>query len=132
MPSFLSWLPLSLTNSTPSNPITPSFLIAHRLSRRGKTRYWGYIKPTDPTPPTTPSPVLAFNPQSVTFGTISAGTSKQQTLTIRNAGTAPVTFTPTSIALTQTDPTANVYSISAGTCTGTVQVNKTCNAVVSL
>src|SRR3982751_3605042 len=37
MHSFLSWLPWSLTNSTPSNPITPSFLIAHRLSRRGIT-----------------------------------------------------------------------------------------------
>src|SRR4051794_6528354 len=43
MHSFISWLPLSLTNSTPSNPITPSFLIAHRLARRGKTRYWGYL-----------------------------------------------------------------------------------------
>jgi hypothetical protein len=74
--------------------------------------------------------VLTFNPQSVIFGTISAGTLKQQTLTIRNAGTAPVTFTTGSITLTP--QTAKVYSISAGTCTGTVQVNKTCNAVVSL
>src|SRR3954463_1420833 len=46
-PSFISWLPLSLTNSTPSNQITPFFLIAHRLSRRGKTRYWGYVTELD-------------------------------------------------------------------------------------
>jgi hypothetical protein len=114
-PSAPCTAPSSEPNAPPNSPITVS-----------------YIKPTDTTPPTTPSPVLTFNPQSVIFGTISAGTLKQQTLTIRNAGTAPVTFPTGSIALTQTDTTANVYSISAGTCTGIVQVNKTCNAVVSL
>ena len=81
---------------------------------------------TAPTPPT--STVLAFGANPIQFGTVNRGTTKDQTISLKNAGTANATL---GLIFTST-PSFVVQQTPSTTCnTGTsLAPGKTCNIVV--
>jgi hypothetical protein len=72
------------------------------------------------------APVFTLSSQSLSFGTISAGTLAQQTLMLRNSGSIPLANVVFTVAgQNPTDFTAT------STCGATIAVNATCSLTVS-
>jgi hypothetical protein len=76
--------------------------------------------------------VFTVGPNPVTFGNVTRGTTKTQTVTVKNSGS--IAFTVTSAKVTSPDPAVvSAYTVTGTGCVGTVlQPGKTCNVSVAL
>ncbi len=76
---------------------------------------------------TSPSPTVSLSPSSLSFGSITVGSTATQTLTIRNTGTVAVTFTTGGISLTGAN--ASAFSETT-TCISSLVVGGNCSITV--
>jgi urease beta subunit len=76
--------------------------------------------------------VFTVGPNPVTFGNVTRGTTKTQTVTVKNSGS--LAFTVTSARVTSPDSAVvSAYTVTGAGCVGTVLApGKTCNISVTL